>query len=168
MATRRAKPKTAGDTEVLLSAFKEITDVVEKNRTLLSEGIRARLDEKQMLEKQVANLKEELNRISHELQQYREGTRVQAYKDKLQQSKLEIDFYKRELEKCQKKIQQYETFYKQTESNLQQQFEAISAKEAEFREWERQLQYREAELALHEKPKSKDDEKSMQPSVEKK
>ena len=93
---------------------------------------------------------------------------MQAYKDKLQQSKLEIDFYKRELEKCQKTIQQYETFYKQTESNLQQQLEAISAKEAEYREWERQLQYREKELALREKPKSKDNEKSMQPSVEKK
>lgn len=168
MATRRTKPKTAGDTEVLYSAFKEITEVVDKKYTLLSERMVARLDEKQMLEKQVASLKEELNKIYHELQQYREGTRVQAYKDKLQQSKLEIDFYKRELEKCQKTIQQYETFYKQTESNLQQQLEAISAKEAEYREWERQLQYREKELALREKPKSKDDEKSMQPSVEKK
>ena len=168
MATRRTKPKTAGDTEVLYSAFKEITEVVDKKYTLLSERMVARLDEKEMLEKQVAGLKEELKRIYHELQQYREGTRVQAYKDKLQQSKLEIDSYKRKLEECQKTIQQYETFFKQTELNLQQQLEAISAKEAEYREWERQLQYREAELALHEKPKSKDDEKSMQPSVEKK
>lgn len=175
MASRRAKKPTAeraDDAEVLHSAFKELSEMIDNKHIQLSQLMFNLLEKKQDLEKQVGQLKEELSRSHLELQNYKQtheqGTRVQKYKDKLQQSMRETEWYKKELEKSQKTAQHYGTILQQAESNLQQQLEAMSAKERELLEWERKLQYHEKELALREKPKSKDDEKLKQSSEEKK
>ena len=175
MASRRAKKPTAepaGNAEVLNSAFNELGEMLENKHIQLSQLMFNLLEEKQDLEKQVRQLREELNRSHLELQNYKQtheqGKGVQKYKDQLQQSMRETEWYKNELEKSEKKAQHYETFLQRAESNLQQQLEAMSAKERELLEWERKLQYHEKELALREKPKSKDDEKLKQSSEEKK
>ena len=169
MATRRVRKPTVecADAEVLHSAFEELQKMLDSKHLQLSQLIFDLLEEKEGLEKQVKEAKEELSRSHFELQSYRQmhGTTVQ---NKLQKSMQEAELYKSELEKCQKTAQGYETILKQVESSLQQQLEAMNAKERELLEWERKLQYREEELALCEKPKSKDIEKLKQPSEEKK
>ena len=172
-------PKNAADgAEVVQSAYQELDDMLHSKFKLVLQLMGSILDEKQMLEQEVTDLKEKLNSSNLELQHYtqmhQKGIRVQTYEEQLQQSS-QVEWHQKELEICRSKIQNYEVILNQIQLHLQQDVEAIKTKQMELQDWEKKLhdwekklQYREEELALHENAKSKDTEKLKQSSDENK